>query len=414
MFAQLFVRPSVVARYVNAPYPEERRRYLVYCAQRGDSRSTLLLKARELLWVARKLSVYPDLDVTIDQVRAVAGSWGERERACGQQLTSRWTTRRFVDVAGAWLRHLGYLRRPVAPIPFHGQLVEYGQWATHERGLRETTIALHHRTVADFFRWYGARGQPLAAVQVTDIDAYLARGSDHGWCRVTVHNVAAALRAFFRYGADRGWVPRSLASAIQGPRLYALAHLPAGPAWTDVQQLLASVGAARPKDVRDRAILLLFATYGLRASEVAQLRLDNLDWEHDLLHVARVKRRTTQVYPLVPAVGNALIRYLQDVRPASARREVFLTLLSPLRPLTRGALYSIVSRRLRALGVRAVHTGPHALRHACAARLVAEGLSLKAIGDHLGHRSSAATRIYAKVDLPGLREVAAFDLGGVL
>ena len=70
--------------------------------------------------------------------------------------------------------------------------------------------------------------------------------------------------------------------------------------------------------------------------------------------------------------------------------------------------------RLKALGVRTTHSGPQALRHACAARLVAEGLSLKAIGDHVGHRSSAATRIYAKVDLPGLREVAAFDLGGVL
>jgi len=414
MFAQLFVRASVVARHVNAPYAEERARYLAYCAQRGDSRSTLWLKARELLWVARKLSVYPDLDVTIDQVRAVAGSWEERERACGQQLTSRWTARRFVDVAGAWLRYLGYLRRPVEPIPFHGQLEEYGHWAMHERGLRETTIALHHRTVAHFLRWYSARGQPLAAVQVTDVDTYLARVSDHGWGRVTVHNVAASLRAFFRYGADRGWVRRGLASAIHGPRRYALEPLPAGPAWTDVQRLLASVGTARPKDVRDRAILMLFAIYGLRESEVAQLRLDDLDWEHDLLHVARVKRRTTQVYPLVPTVGNALIPYLEDVRPSSPRREVFLTLLSPPRPLTRGALYRIVADRLRALGVRTAHAGPHALRHACAARLVAEGLSLKAIGDHLGHRSTAATRIYAKVDLPGLREVAAFDLGGLL
>ena len=58
--------------------------------------------------------------------------------------------------------------------------------------------------------------------------------------------------------------------------------------------------------------------------------------------------------------------------------------------------------------------GPHALRHACAAHLVEEGLSLKEIGDHLGHRSSSATQIYAKVDLSGLREVAAFDLGGLL
>jgi site-specific recombinase XerD len=414
MFDQLFARPSVVARHASAPYAEERGRYLAYCAQRGDSHTTVLLKARELLWVARKLSVYPDLRVTIEQVRAVAGGWQERERACGQTLTPRWAARRFIDVAGAWLRHLGYLRRPVEPIPFECELDEYCHWARHERGLSQATIELRHRTVSQFLRWYGARGQPLSAIEVTHIDTYLVRGSDRGWCRVTVHNVAGSLRAFCRYGADRGWVRRSLASAIQGPRLYALEQLPAGPPWADVQRLIASAGGTRPTDLRDRAILLLMAMYGLRASEVAQLRLDGLDWDHDLLHVSRVKGRTAQAYPLLPTVGNAIIRYLEHVRRPSPRREVFLTLLSPPRPLSRGALYSIVARRLKALGVRTAHCGPHALRHACAARLVAAGLSLKEIGDHLGHRSPAATRIYAKVDLAGLREVAAFDLGGVL
>lgn len=73
----------------------------------------------------------------------------------------------------------------------------------------------------------------------------------------------------------------------------------------------------------------------------------------------------------------------------------------------------MASARMSLLGISAPHTGPHSLRHACATHLVTEGLSLKEIGDHLGHRSSLSTRIYAKVDLPGLREVAAFDLGGL-
>jgi integrase/recombinase XerD len=77
------------------------------------------------------------------------------------------------------------------------------------------------------------------------------------------------------------------------------------------------------------------------------------------------------------------------------------------------ALYNRVERRLTALGIRVLHRDPHCLRHACAARLVAEGLTLKEIGDHLGHRSTRSTRIYAKVDVAGLRQVAAFDLGEV-
>ena len=181
MFTQLFVRPWVVARHRNAPYVEEREQYLTYCAQRGDTRSTLVLKARELLWIARKLRVYAGLDVTREQVQAVAGEWEDRAQACGQSLAPRWTDRRFVDVASAWLRYLGYLRRPVAPLPFAGQLEEYCAWARHERGLRETTIALRHRTLIPFLRWCGTRQHSLATIQVADVDTYLARGGERGW-----------------------------------------------------------------------------------------------------------------------------------------------------------------------------------------------------------------------------------------
>jgi integrase len=226
--------------------------------------------------------------------------------------------------------------------------------------------------------------------------------------------MAGALRTFFRYGATQGWVRATLPSGIYGPPIYAFEKLPTGPDWTDVQRLLASLDENRPKDIRDRAILMLFAVYGLREKEVAQLRLEHLDWDHDLLHVPRVKRRETQTYPLLPSMGNALIRYLQTVRrPLSPHREVFLTIRSPYVPMSGTALYCVAAYRLKALGIQTAHHGPHSLRHACAARLVAEGLSLKEIGDHLGHRTTSATRAYAKVDLVGLREVAAFDLGAL-
>ena len=92
---------------------------------------------------------------------------------------------------------------------------------------------------------------------------------------------------------------------------------------------------------------------------------------------------------------------------------MFLTFKAPCRRLSQGTLHRLVSTRLGALGIHVPRRGPHSLRHACAGRLVAEGLSLKEIGDHLGHRSAEATRIYAKVDLVGLREVANFGLGGL-
>jgi integrase len=166
--------------------------------------------------------------------------------------------------------------------------------------------------------------------------------------------------------------------------------------------------------MRDAAILQLFAVYGFRSGEVATLRLEDVQWAQDRICLRRPKQRCAQEYPLLPSVGDAIVRYLQHVRPRSPCREMFLRLRVPFRPLSTGGLYDIVRQRLDALGIRSVRRGPHALRHACAGHLLAEGLSLKQIGDHLGHRSAEATRTYAKVDLVALREVAQLSLGGLL
>ncbi|MGA7393973.1 MAG: tyrosine-type recombinase/integrase [Terrimicrobiaceae bacterium] len=135
---------------------------------------------------------------------------------------------------------------------------------------------------------------------------------------------------------------------------------------------------------------------------------------NSLLWHAPSSERRAQQYPLVPTAGEAILRYLQQVRPRCARRELFLTLKAPFRPLPAGGLYHVVSSRLAQLNIQSLRHGPHSLRHACASHLLAEGFSLKEIGDHLGHRSASATRTYAKVDLVGLRAVANFDLGGLV
>lgn len=411
MFDQLFKSPQAIARHATAPYAQERIQYLDYCRQRGDAPSIVITKASDLLWIVRRLSVYPDLHVTIEQIRAVVVDSQHDDESSHHKLNSPRTRKRLIDTTRAWLRYLGYLRVPVEKIPFQSQLDEYCAWAIHERGLREASIYSNRHRIKQFLQWYGALGRALCDIQATDCDRYLAFGSKQGWCRVTARNVIEALRAFFRYGAEQGWCQPRLAQAIQSPRVHAQETLPVGLAWTDVERLFTELNLSCFRDLRARAILMLFAVYGLRASEVAKLRLEDIDWAHDQLHIPRAKRREPQVYPLVPSVGNAIIQYLQSVRRPSSHREVFLTLISPYSPLSTGGLFNIVSAKLKSLKVPCAHYGPHTLRHACACRLVAEGLSLKEIGDHLGHRSTSATRVYAKVDLPGLREVAAFDLG---
>jgi site-specific recombinase XerD len=181
-----------------------------------------------------------------------------------------------------------------------------------------------------------------------------------------------------------------------------------------VETIIKSQQPNHPSDIRRLAALLLFATYGLRVAEVARLTLDDLDWEQEVIRIRRVKRQEVQIYPLTKEAGEALLRYIKEVRPRCERREVFLARFAPHRPLSREGFHSLVSKVLLASGVQTRHHGPHSLRHACATRLLSQGFSFKEIGDHLGHRTADATAIYAKVDFQGLQEVARFDLGGLL
>jgi integrase len=176
--------------------------------------------------------------------------------------------------------------------------------------------------------------------------------------------------------------------------------------------MLAMTEGNRPADIRDRGVLMLLAIYGLRASEVRHLCLGDLDWECERIRVACPKTWRVRTYPLIRSVGDAIVRYLREVRPQTSRRELFLTLLPPIRPLRH--LWDLVGKRLRKVGSTSPRCGPHSLRHACATHLLAENFSLKEIGDLLGHQLPNTTRIYAKVDLVGLRQVADFELGGLL
>lgn len=413
MFEKLFTKPAVLSRHKNAPYAEERERFLSYCEEEGYTRATLLLMARELLWVARKLMLCPGSKVTPQQLKAVAKRWAQREHSSGQTLNTRWTRIRFIQVARSWLRFLGRWHIPEEPTPFAHLVEEFSTWMEKERGLSFPTIQSECGYVRQFLRWYANQRRPFSTMQITDIDTFLATCGARGLARVSVKNMATALRTFFKYAATKDWCASSIANGIQGPRVFTQESLPAGPSWPEVKSLMANMETDQRGDLRDKAMVMLFAFYGFRASEVSTLRLDDIDWEQNLISVSRAKRRGKQTYPLISTVGNAIIRYLQEVRPSCSKREIFLTLLPPFRPMSRGSLHYVTSKRMMDLGIHTAHRGPHSLRHACAAHLVSEGFSLKEIGDHLGHRSTSATRIYAKVDLPRLREVALFDLGGL-
>jgi site-specific recombinase XerD len=265
-----------------------------------------------------------------------------------------------------------------------------------------------------FLQQFHRLDRPFSSVSITDVDTHLEALGKRQWSRASIAASARGLRTFFRFAAEKGLCSMVIAPGIRGPRVYKHEGLPTGPTWSDVERLVESANGSTILDIRDHAILRLLAIYGLRRQEVSQLRLEDIDWQKDRILVRRQKQRCTQEYPLVPSVGDAILDYLQHARPKSHYREIFLTTRAPIQPISGDGLYDMVHTRLKALGIRSLRYGPHALRHACATRLMAQGLSLKHIGDHLGHRTAAATQIYAKVDLAGLLEVAEFSLRGLL
>lgn len=407
MFEKLLSSATALRRHQDGPFAAERERYLQHCSDSGATYWSLRIKCNELLWAAKLLDADSKNGVDMEMLESIA----DRRIAFQDAPTTR---PRFIDATRPWLRFLGWWKEPVVVYEFQEKLDQYCRWMRDERGFSNSTIVGWRCRVRDFLIWCNASSRKLPHLRPSDVDAYFIDDGAHHWSRVTVATMAGVLRTFLHYAASQGWCAPQLAQTIRGPRIYAQESLPFAPSWADVQRILADTLTDDPHDVRNHAILMLLSIYGMRATEVATLRLDQVDWQQRVIRVFRLKRRQAQVYPLLPSVAEALARYIDIVRPSTSYLEVFIGLHSPRRPLTRVAIYKLVSRRFLALGIEVVHLGPHALRHACATRLIAEGLTLKEIGDHLGHRSTAATRTYAKVDLAALREVGDFDLGDLL
>jgi len=171
-----------------------------------------------------------------------------------------------------------------------------------ERGLSEATIRNRCWHVEKLLVWFMRQNRSLAEVSLCDVDAFLNSKGSQDWGRVSVATCANALRSFFRHAEMRGWCVPGIAAGISGPRLFKHEALPVGPAWADVQQLINGSNGDKPRDIRDRAILMLFAIYGFRSAEVAGLRLEEVNWERDIIMISRPKQRRAQGFKQQPSL----------------------------------------------------------------------------------------------------------------
>ncbi len=412
MHDQLFRHPAVIARYLAGPYAEERERFLMQAHTKGYSRSTLERMAPVLL-VAAQAAHRDGGHLNSEQLKVALIS--QMELRLGRPPSAH-TLRLLLGWSRAWLRSIGALTTAEkVPHRFSRELRAFVEHMRTERGLSSATIANRMHLTEGFFASLPTHVGSIGTISLDQIEVFLLGESKRGWSRRSLRQLGSSLRSFFRFAASRGWCSPALASGLELPRIYDLEDVPQAPSIDEVDRLLASTAAGRDHPaIRDHAILLLFVHYGLRRGEVERLTLDDLDWQGETIRIDRRKSRQVPTYPLSAAVGEAILRYLREARPRSSHRAVFLTLRPPYRPLSADGFSIMVHRRLVGQGIKLDRLGAHCLRHACAGQLLEAGFTMKQIADHLGHRSMDSTRIYTKIDLIGLRQVAELDLGALL
>lgn len=300
------------------------------------------------------------------------------------------------------------LFRPTPLDPLEQRIEVYATYLAQVRGLAPVTVARHRRSATAFLAHIGCETNPLRVATLTaqDVEAFVrVVGQRVG--RRSLHIAVEEVRSFLRFLASAGEAPTGLHERIDTPRVYRQERLPRALSWDTVRAFLGTIDRTSLAGLRDYAIFVLIATYGLRASEVVGLTLDDLEWRARRFRVRQRKTGTVLWLPLTDEAGTAVLAYLRRGRPTPTKpyRQVFLRRRKPVRPLTRTVLNHAVSEWAKRGGLPMIH-GVHCLRHSYAVHLLRLGTSLKTIGDLLGHRTMESTWGYLRLAIEDLRDVA--------
>ena len=282
---------------------------------------------------------------------------------------------------------------------------DYADYLREVRGFATSTIS-HHRWAAQcFLNHLKTTRISLDSIQPKDVEMYVNQ-TGRRLSRASLQHDIGAVRSLLRFLATDGRVPTGLDRRIDTPRLYRLEQLPHALPWNIVTELLGSMETATPMGLRDYAMFLLIATYGLRASEVVAINLDDIRWRQGILRIHQRKTSSPLELPLTNEVLSALVKHLKRTPPPAPYRRVFMRMRAPIGVLKPTAVTEAFQALVRSSGLKILYQGPHCLRHSYALHLLKNGTPLKTIGDILGHRTAESTSMYLRLATGDLREVA--------
>jgi site-specific recombinase XerD len=421
MLENYYVRPSTVDQIRDSWIAPAIEQYVSWMAEQRYKEGSVLHRVPILVRFgeharsrgARELARLPDHVESFVQAwirERARGKGSARARKAGQEVRNPICQMLRLAVPG----YVGPGRPHKSDNPFERQAPGFLTYLTEEKGLRPSSIKQYRFHLHQFAAYLKRIGiDDLTKLSPTVLSGFIAEyGPRVAW--TTLRNACGTLRVFLRYLHREGVVDKDFSPLVEFPLSYRHAHVPRSIPWDQVEQVLASVDRRSICGKRDYAMLLLLATYGLRACEVAALTLDDLDWHNERLKIRDRKAGNTTTYPLSAVVGAAIVDYLKNARPATAHREVFMRTAAPLAPIGHAAVVARAGHFIRKAGISVPRPGSHVLRHSCVQRLLNAHFSLKHIGDYVGHRSASSTQIYGKIAIEQLREVAIGDGEDVL
>jgi site-specific recombinase XerD len=339
-----------------------------------------------------------------DMNEAVATNFLRTVRGRSQNTTARAMVRRLLPM----LRHMGAIPPPKVQLtPAERLRQEYRRFLSAERGLVPGSIAQLDSVAGKFLSAkFGAGSLSLSKLTASDVIQFVKLHAKQS-SPSTARDLLKGMRSFLRYLYYKRLIHTDLSHTVPKVACWSFSTMPKYLTSEQVRQVLRHCDRTTPLGRRDYAILLLLARLGLRAGEVAQLNLEDIDWENARIRIVGKGNKPTQM-PLPADAGKAIASYLRHDRPRCDCRRLFVSTRAPVRGFGRSCVISCIVKwaLVRAGVVAPGKSGAHLLRHGLATDMLRKGASLDEIGEVLRHKSRETTAIYAKVDLASLRALA--------
>lgn len=288
----------------------------------------------------------------------------------------------------------------------HGAIGQHMQsLIDHLRSIRrsETTIKDYQLYLGGFSRYLMEVGIQTPAEVSQGVTASFLNGLAEAKA-----SIASAMRVLFRFWFERGMTIEDKAEYLQAFKYMRKERIPSFYEKDEVMAIERSVDRSSGVGRRNYAMLLLATRLGLRASDIAALKLDDIDWRNNVIRLVQYKTKEPIELPLLADVGNAIIAYLKNGRPQTNARHIFIASRAPFGILGRQGVGSAINQTISTAGINLKNRrhGPHSMRHSLATAMLKNGSAIPVISETLGHRSTQATMTYLKVDIMSLIECA--------